>query len=147
MKRLLTLTLLSIALTTSNASILGASSYEDCILENMKNVSNSEVANQIAAACRTKFPSKAAPSRSRNGIKECRLYWDGWKLVKGVKPSEEFKTLILSFDGTPTLFLSLHKKMLEELGADKMQPGTNLDGKMDAFISKNMPTINAYCAN
>ncbi len=131
----------------SHSSIFGASSYEDCILDNMKNVSNSEVANQIAAACRTKFPNKGVPSKGKSGIKECRLYWDGWKLVKGVKPSEEFKTLILSFDGTPTLFLSLHKKKLEELGADKMQPGADLSEKMDSFISRNMSTINAYCTN
>ena len=154
MKRLLTLTLLSIALTTSNASILGASSYEDCILENMKNVSNSEVANQIASACRTKFPNKAAPSRSRNGIKECRLYWDGWKLVKGVKPSEaEDKedciiTVMITNDCVQTIVrkgTNPDEIISQQSEIEDYEPGKQklLDALFDYFFVPRMMRVNA----
>jgi len=39
-------------------SLFGASTFEDCILENMKGVTNEDAALQIRAACMMKFPGE-----------------------------------------------------------------------------------------
>lgn len=59
MKRFFIIAFLSLCITTpANAGLLGPDTYEDCILENMKGVTNDIVAQSVIAACRTKFPEK-----------------------------------------------------------------------------------------
>lgn len=45
----------------ADAGLFGPSSYEDCILENMRGVSSDRAATNIARACRTKFPAPPEP--------------------------------------------------------------------------------------
>lgn len=40
----------------TNAGFFGPSSYEECILENMKDVKSDQAAREIQRACRNKFP-------------------------------------------------------------------------------------------
>lgn len=147
MKRKFTFIFLLLIYSSAYSSILGPRSYEDCILENMKNVSNSEVVNQITAACKAKFPNKSSQTANAKGIKECRLYWDGWKLIKGTTPNKEFRTIVLSLGGVSTLHLALHNKMIEELEIEKIKLNSDVSGRFSDFISQNMSTINSYCAN
>lgn len=44
--------------TSAHAGIFGPSTYEECILENMKNIQSDQAARAIAAVCRQKFPKK-----------------------------------------------------------------------------------------
>lgn len=45
------------------AGLFGPSSYEDCILESMKNVQSDRAAASIQRACRKKFPKKKVPQK------------------------------------------------------------------------------------
>lgn len=55
----ITMLVLALAMTASSpahAGWFGPSTYEDCVLEHMKEASNANAAALIAMACRKKFP-------------------------------------------------------------------------------------------
>lgn len=48
--------------TNTAAGIFGASNYEECVLDNMKGVTNDVVAYSVRNACSAKFPPKYPPN-------------------------------------------------------------------------------------
>jgi len=48
----------------------GPQNYNDCILENLRGVSNDQVARQVARACRSKFPMRG-PNRDGLAVRQC----------------------------------------------------------------------------
>ncbi len=48
----------------------GPQNYNDCILENLRGVSNDQVARQVARACRAKFPIQAT-NRDGTAVAKC----------------------------------------------------------------------------
>ena len=61
--RKVALVILILLASPVHAGIFGPSTYEECILENMKGVQSDVAARQIARACRQQFPlpAKADP--------------------------------------------------------------------------------------
>lgn len=46
-------------------SLFGAKNYDECILENMKNVKTDQAANAVAYACASKFPSEISNEKPK----------------------------------------------------------------------------------
>jgi nitrogen fixation protein FixH len=56
--RIVAVSIFVLLATTAHAGLFGPSTYEECILENMKNAQSDRAALMIAAACRKQFPNK-----------------------------------------------------------------------------------------
>jgi hypothetical protein len=82
--------IVAITLTPSYvfAGWFGPSTYEECVLENIKEVKSDKAAELLAQVCRKKFPEKISPKlKSQGGISP--------KLnSQGGMPDEEFEKLM-----------------------------------------------------
>jgi hypothetical protein len=150
MKKILFILFLICTSVSSNAGIFGPSNYEECLLENLKNVSNSDAVNAITAACALKFQNKSTNNESRktSGINICKLYWDGWKLVNGEKPNNSYVTYQHSYQGAANLNISLPKDMAKflEVDSDVNLPEINNKTKYGKFFNENWYSIKSLCA-
>lgn len=46
----------------ANAGLFGPSTFEECVLDQMKDIKSDAAANAVTYACRSKFPSKQSPA-------------------------------------------------------------------------------------
>ena len=131
----------------SNAGLLGASTFEECLLDNLKNAKTSEAVNAMTAACSMKF-NKPVESAKSSGLKICKIYWDGWKFVLGGKPNKDYNVYRHSFQGADALEISIPSGMAKflEVETTTKQPIMSYDTKYGKFFSENYPTIRSLCA-
>lgn len=148
MKKIFVLFFLICTYTNTFAGLFGPSNFEECLLENLKNVSNSDAVNAITAACSLKFQNKNAEQKKGTGVKICKLYWDGWKLVIGEKPNNDYVTVKHSFQGARALDISFPKSMAKylEIDSEKDLPEITNKTKYGRFFNDNMTKIESYCA-
>jgi hypothetical protein len=59
MKYILIAVLVLLSIRPTSAGLFGPDTYEECILKNMKGVSNDVAANAVENACRNQFPKKS----------------------------------------------------------------------------------------
>ena len=76
------------------AGIFGATSYEECVLDNIKNAQTNDAVNTVHAMCSAKF-SKDKNAKDE-GVKICKLYWNGWELKSLDKTLEKINLLHLT---------------------------------------------------
>ncbi|MBU3713084.1 MAG: hypothetical protein FGM21_15015 [Limnohabitans sp.] len=131
----------------SYAGLFGPASYEECLLENVKNAKTNDAVNAIALACEMKFPAKVETPKSRS-VKVCQIYWDGWKFVEGDRPNSSYMTLEHTFLGAKALELSIPRAMGKYLEVEKDTSGPDLDykSKYGKFFSENYGQIRRLCA-
>jgi hypothetical protein len=115
--------------------------YEECVLENIKNANNEQAVSAVAQACRNKF--KNNQTRSVEGIKKCQLYWDGWKLVAGNNfPAVGFIIYKIAKDGVAVIDLGLPKSMSDEF---KKRAGGE-DKNVEDFLNQKADSVMKICA-
>jgi hypothetical protein len=106
--------------TTAESKILNSTSFEDCLLENLKNAKSTEAIALTTQACRSKFPSKT--SEVKQGINLCKIYWDGWKFTLGdVKNNKDFALFKAPIDGVDAIEIGIPKQMLLAFDAKSIQ--------------------------
>ena len=115
--------------------------YEECLLENIKNANNTQAVAAVALACRNKF--KNNQTKSVEGIKKCQLYWDGWKLVAGNNfPAGSFIIYDIDKDGVAVIELGLPKSMADEF---KKRAGGEYKN-VENFLNQKTDSIIEICA-
>ena len=146
MKKIIFLmTTLAIAFESSGG-LFGPSTFEECLLDNMKNAKTDNAVSAVKSACAMKFPIKDTKEKS-SSVKLCKLYWDGWKFVEGGKPNNDYDKLIISYLGAPSLELSLPRSMINYLEYDKAK-SKELDTttKFGRFFGEHYGHIKILCA-
>ena len=140
--------LIAIVSSNSIAGIFGPSSYEDCLLDNLKEAKTSEAVQAMRQACALKFPAKPEQHQKPTGLKICKLYWDGWKLAVGGKPNSEYNVYAHSFQGADALEISIPKPMATylEVDNDAKMPELSLKSKYGKFFADNYSSIKSLCA-
>ena len=75
-----------------DAALFGPSTYEECVLENLKNAKTNDAVVTVHAMCKAKFQKEKSSKDA--GIKICKLYWNGWDLVLGDKSNDKNKFIL-----------------------------------------------------
>ena len=115
--------------------------YEECVLENIKNANNNQAVAAVTLACKNKF--KNNQTKSVEGIKNCQLYWDGWKLVAGNNfPAGSFITYDIGKDGVAVIELGLPKSMSDEF---KKRAGGEYKN-VEIFLNQKTDSVMEICA-
>jgi hypothetical protein len=96
MKRLFFL--LIFIVSNAYAGFFGASNYEECVLEGLKDASNSTSAQLLHKVCKEKFKKEGA----KNIVSECYLTWNGNTFTAGIPENIEKYTKI-TFQGSSDL--------------------------------------------
>lgn len=122
----------------SSAGLFGPSDYEECILENMKGVSGETAASLVANSCRTKFQKAVLSPTSI-----CKVYWDGFKIVKGDKPNDQYLGMRFGIDGIEKFVLSVPKKMAERLQFETIPDPDK--GNFKKYFDSVWPDMNRVC--
>jgi hypothetical protein len=90
-KKLISLTCLLITCSQAYAGIFGASNYEDCVLEKLKDAKTDLAVQTVYAMCEGKFPSQKN-NKSHDGIPPvCLLYWNGLNASKLQKEPTDWR--------------------------------------------------------
>lgn len=127
--------------SASNAGLFGADSYDECILENMKNSNTDTAAKLIENSCRQKHANKGDQVTGA----PCKIFWDGFKFIKGSNRTNAYKTF--EFDneyGVVFLEMTIPKMMAEKLQF-KSQPDSS-QGLMGKFYKENWQQIALLCS-
>lgn len=96
----------------SIAGLFGATTYEECVLDNIKNAQTNDAVNTVHAMCSAKFSKDK--NAKEEGVKICKLYWNGWELKSLDKPLEKnkFFTFDIARYEVKALEISLPKEMV-----------------------------------
>lgn len=131
----------------SNAGIFSPSSYEECLLENLKNAKNPEAVDTMKNACALKFPPKPPETKKPAGLKVCKIYWDGWRLIKGEIKHPDYIKVTISYHGADSLEMSIPKSMGKNFDIEKELNKDEIDykTKWGIFFSKNIQNIISIC--
>jgi hypothetical protein len=68
----------------SFAGLFGPKTYEECILDGVKDAKTDAAVSLIHAACKKKFDKSKDNNEEVNYVKSCSVVWVGNKFVKGV---------------------------------------------------------------
>jgi hypothetical protein len=123
----------------SNAGLFGPSTFEECILDNSKGIASDQAAGMVARACRLKFP-ESTPSNV-SGI--CKVYWDGFKIVRGDKPNDQYLGMRFEKDGIEKFVLSVPKKMAERLQFETIPDPDK--GNFKKYFDSVWPDVSRVC--
>jgi len=131
----------------SSGGLFGPSTFEECLLDNMKNAKTNDAVAAVTSACSMKFQNKEKKNKP-SSVQICKIYWDGWKFVQGDKPNAEYMTLEHTFLGAKALELSLPKTMGKYLEVEKETKSDELDfkSKYGKFFNDNYGQIKNLCA-
>ena len=131
----------------SKSGLFGPSTFEECLLDNVKNAKTNDAVAAVTSACSMKFQNKDQKNKPTS-IQICKIYWDGWKFVQGDRPNAEYMTLEHSFLGAKALQLSLPRAMGKYLEVEKETKSDELDykSKYGKFFSDNYSQIRSLCA-
>lgn len=66
--------LILVLCTTANAGLFGPSNFEECILDQMKNIKSDSAADAVTYACRIKFPPKETSTYTASETPEVHLF-------------------------------------------------------------------------
>ena len=145
-KILFTIALSVLTITNSYAGLLGPSTYEECLLDNVKNAKTNEAVSAVIAACALKFQNKDKKSTSPS-VKICKLYWDGWKFAEGERPNNDYIVQKISYLGALSLELSMPRSMVEYLEIEKSKDKeVDSTTKFGRFFGEHYPRIKNLCA-
>jgi hypothetical protein len=142
-KFLISLYLAFIAPTSAYSQpLFGPKTYEDCILQNMKDVKSDDAAKAITSACAMKFTRKNDTPTKTTGVWVCRVYWDGWRFLPITQPlGPEFVVRELFKNGVKIVEVSIPKTMLEEF---RRQQGGKM-ASFERFIKDRSDAIELAC--
>lgn len=130
----------------SSGGLFAPSTFEECLLDNMKNAKTDDAVSAVKSACAMKFPIKDTKEKS-SLLKICKLYWDGWKFVEGSKPNNDYDVLTISYLGAPSLELSLPRSMINYLEYDKAKSKElDMTTKFGRFFGEHYGRIKILCA-
>lgn len=121
------------------AGLFGPSSYEECLLENLKGVNNDSAVFLVKKSCEEKFSNKNENTYQKPKLHElCYVYWNGRGFLKGnTKENEDFSKYKFAFLGVETIVVALPKNMAKELAVDTFADegrGISNDTKFGAFL-------------
>ena len=121
-----------------HAGLFGASSYEECVLENLKNAKTDVAVNTVHAMCSTKFSKEK--SSKENGVKICKLYWNGWELKVNDKVMENNKFTIYEFgkNDLKTLEITLPNEMFKN--------NSNKEKAAEGFYNEHAYEVRRLCS-
>ena len=92
--------------------LFGPNNFQDCLLQNLKGVNNSDAVNTITAACSMKFNQIDNSSNKNDGIRKCFIYWDGISFVLGSKP-KDYTAYSITYESVPVLQMSFPNVMVK----------------------------------
>jgi hypothetical protein len=125
--------------TTTENKIFNSSSFEDCLLENLKNAQTTEAIALTTQACRNKFPSKS--TEIKQGINLCKIYWDGWKFSLGdMTNNKDFTLYKVAKDGVDAVEVGIPKQMLKAFETKSIQYKD-----VDDLFQKNVDSVLRLC--
>jgi hypothetical protein len=124
---------------------------QDCIIENARDSRSDTGAALVAASCADKYTSNELLPEvaSKPELVVCNMYWDGWQLKKGERPSgDQYGTVRIDRYGAEAMRLHLPKNMIEYFnvggrGFDKEFSNWSLEFK--EFWEQNFIIIQASC--
>ena len=121
-----------------HAGLFGASSYEECVLENIKNAQTDVAVNTVHEMCRAKFSKQK--SSKENGIKICKLYWNGWELKVEDKIFEhnKFTVYMFAMNDVKNLEITLPNEMFENT--------SNKEKAAEVFLNKRIYEVKRLCS-
>jgi hypothetical protein len=125
-------------LSQANAfELFGPKNFQDCLLQNLKGVNNSEAVNAITAACSMKFNQDESNKSTTNGIRKCYVYWDGMKFASG-KNLKQYTKFSISYESVPVLEISFPYVMVNSWT-------TNHEDKAKEFFDQYYRQIKSIC--
>ena len=117
--------ILFLSLTSAYAGLFGPTNYEECVLDGLKNATNSSSTQLLHKVCKEKFQKDGAKSI----VSECSATWNGNMFVAG-RPENTEKYTQVTFRGTAdSLFI----------------PTKMMDGVTRSFILKEKNKIKSIC--
>ncbi len=125
MKKLLVLLVL-LCSANSFAGLFGPSNFEECILDQMKNIKSDAAANAVTYACRKKFPATPEPKTSETRYGYPRL--DIWDSTYAASVFNNL-SIIKGTNGTYSFELTLTNKSKINLTGVYIGVPTTTDGK------------------
>lgn len=100
------------------AGLLGPSTYDECILENMKGVSSDMAARLVQQSCYSKFVANALKgTKLSKQTVECNLRWNGTIFVVGKRQNPSDKRTLRMRSGVSEGFAESLYRIIEK--ADK----------------------------
>lgn len=134
----------------ATAGLFGPSTYDDCILDGVKEAKTELAVKAVYQSCRNKFPKDVA-SREESPPKlvEPRgVYWTGREFKMGFTTGDDsFVRFSYEHHGVEVSIVSIPKTMAQALGIGSMGVGSNPNDskKFADFINKQWNNISAIC--
>jgi hypothetical protein len=142
-----------IAITLSGqatAGLFGPSTYDDCILDGVKEAKTELAVKAVYQSCRNKFPKDVGSiDKSRPKLDEpCGVYWAGREFKMGSTTGDDsFVRFSYEYHGVAVSIMSIPKTMAQALGIGSMDVGSHPteSKKFADFIDKQWNNISAIC--
>jgi len=155
-RSLLISVLFSLGLGQAAAGFFGPSTYDECILEELKSGMTDTQTVLVMEACRNKFSSQ---KESTNGHKEgmhspvedisgaCYVYWDGRGWKKGQTNGDRFYRLKFGRYGVHTHTASIPSEMAKEFSIKRSDAGSvnTESGPFAEFLGSTWYQIDLLC--
>jgi hypothetical protein len=141
-----------IAITLSGqatAGLFGPSTYDDCILDGVKQAKTDLAVQAVYQSCRNKFPNAVGSDNKSPKVAEpCNVYWTGREFKIGSTVGDD-SFLRFGFDylGVEVSVISIPKIMAQTLGVESMSLGSNATDskKFRDFLNKQWTNLAALC--
>ena len=117
--------LLFFIVANTYAGFFGPSNYEECVLEGLKDASNSTSAQLLHKVCKEKFKKEGA----KKIVSECSVTWNGNSFTAGTPENIEKYTKITFKGSSDLLFI----------------PTSLMDSVTQTFIFKEKKKIQSIC--
>lgn len=135
--------------TPASAGIFGPATYDDCILDGVKQAKTDLAVRAIYQSCRNKFPKDVDRSNKSPKLDEpCNVYWTGREFKIGSTTGDDsFVRISREYNGVVVVFMAIPKNMAENLGINLMNYGTNPadSKKFQKFIEQQWSSVVTLC--
>jgi hypothetical protein len=142
-----------IAMTLSSqatAGLFGPSTYDDCILDGVKEAKTELAVKAVYQSCRNKFPKEVA-NREKSPpklVEPCGVYWTGREFKMGSTAGDDsFERYSYEYHGVEVSIVAIPKTMAQALGIGSLGVGSNPNEskKFAHFIETQWNNIAAIC--
>ena len=132
----------------AHAGLFGPSTYDDCILDGVKEAKTDLAVRAVYQSCRNKFPKDLGSNKSPKLDEPCNVYWTGREFKIGSTTGDDsFVRISREYNGIAVVFMAIPKNMAENLGITSMNYGANPadSKKFQNFIDQQWSSVVSLC--